>query len=84
MLFDVLATAVNLMRKASTSTGLRTTVYVINRLYERGRKATQAMKDVIRLDGTTHSNQTVTKRPVLSKRVIREPDSSLRKYHKIV
>jgi hypothetical protein len=48
MMFDTLETAVNLMRKASTSTGLQTTVHVINRLYEGGRKATEAMKDVIR------------------------------------
>ena len=48
MLFDTLKTAVNLMRKAATSTGLKTTVHVINRLYETGRNATQAMKDVIR------------------------------------
>jgi hypothetical protein len=48
MLFDTLGTAVNLMRKAATSTGLKTTVHVMNRLYETGRNATQAMKDVIR------------------------------------
>lgn len=44
MLFDTLATVVDLMRKASTSTGLKTTVNVIRRAYETGRKATQAMK----------------------------------------
>jgi len=48
MLFDALETAVNLMRKATTSTGLKTTVHVMKRLYEAGRNATQAMKDVIR------------------------------------
>jgi hypothetical protein len=44
MLFDTLETVVGLMRKASTSTGLRTTVHVIRRSYETGRKITQAMK----------------------------------------
>lgn len=48
MLFDTLETAVNLMRNAATSTGLKTTVHVINRLYETGRNATEAMKDAIR------------------------------------
>ena len=36
------------MRKATTRTGLRTTVNVIKRTYETGRKATDSMKDVIR------------------------------------
>jgi hypothetical protein len=48
MLFDTLQTAVDLIRKASTSTGLRTTVNVIRRLYETGRTATEAMKEYIR------------------------------------
>ena len=48
MLFDTLETAVKLMRKAATSTGLRTTVNVIRRIYETGRNATEAMKEVIR------------------------------------
>jgi hypothetical protein len=48
MLFDTLDTAVQLMQKASTSTGLKTTVNVIHRIYETGRNATQAMKEVIR------------------------------------
>jgi hypothetical protein len=38
MLFDTLDTVVRLMRKASTTTGLRTTVNVIRRVYETGRK----------------------------------------------
>lgn len=38
MLFDTLDTVVRLMRKASTTTGLRTTVNVIRRNYETGRK----------------------------------------------
>ena len=38
MLFDTLETVVHLMRKASTTTGLRTTVNVIRRVYETGRK----------------------------------------------
>ena len=48
MLFDTLQTAVDLMRTASTSTGLKTTVNVIRRLYETGRNATDAMKQYIR------------------------------------
>ncbi len=36
------------MRKASTRTGLRTTVNVIRRVYETGRIATDMMKEVIR------------------------------------
>lgn len=48
MLFDTLETVVSLMRKATTTTGLTTTVNVIKRLYESGRKATAEMKDRIR------------------------------------
>jgi hypothetical protein len=48
MLFDTLQTVVELMRKASTSTGLRTTVNVIRRLYETGRNATETMKENLR------------------------------------
>ena len=48
MLFDTLEHVVELMRKASTRAGLRTTVNVIRRVYETGRKATDAMKEVIR------------------------------------
>lgn len=44
MLFDTLDTVVGLMRKATTRTGLRTTVNVIRRLYETGRNATEEMK----------------------------------------
>ncbi len=36
------------MRKASTRTGLRTTVNVIRRVDETGRKATDVLKEVIR------------------------------------
>lgn len=43
MLFDTLETVVELMRRASTTTGLRTTVNVIRRLYETKRKATAEM-----------------------------------------
>lgn len=38
MLFDTLETAVRLMRRATTSSGLKTTVNVIRRVYELGRK----------------------------------------------
>ena len=48
MLFDTLETVVGLMRKATTATGLRTTVNVIKRLYESGRNATEEMKAHIR------------------------------------
>ena len=48
MLFDTLETAVDLMRKASTSTGLRTTVNIIKRIYETGRNATEEIKEYIR------------------------------------
>ncbi len=48
MLFDTLQMAVELMRKASTSTGLRTTVNVMKRVYETGRNATEEMKEYIR------------------------------------
>lgn len=44
MLFDTLDTAVRLMRNASTTTGLRTTVNVIRRAYETGRKVARNFK----------------------------------------
>ncbi len=44
MLFDTIETVVNLMRRAATSTGLRTTVNVIRRCYKTGRNATDEMK----------------------------------------
>lgn len=44
MLFDTIGTVVNLMRRATTSTGLKTTVNVIRRNYETGRNATDEMK----------------------------------------
>ncbi len=49
MLFDTLETVVNLMRRAATSTGLRTTVNVIRRCYETGRNATDEMKRQLRI-----------------------------------
>jgi len=49
MLFDTLDTVVTLMRKASTSTGLRTTVNVMRRHYETGRKATAQLKQNLRI-----------------------------------
>lgn len=48
MLFDTLGRAVELMRKATTSTGLKTTVNVIRRIYETGRNATEIIKETIR------------------------------------
>jgi len=48
MLFDTLPRVVELMRKAATSTGLRTTVHVIKRIYETGRNATDDIKAAIR------------------------------------
>ena len=44
MLFDTLETVVRLMRKASTTTGLQTTVNVIRRAYEIGRKVADSFK----------------------------------------
>ena len=49
MLFDCLDTVVTLMKGAATTTGLRTTVNVIKRVYEKGRKATDEMKDALRI-----------------------------------
>jgi Rhodopirellula transposase DDE domain len=49
MLFDTLDTVVTFMRKASTSTGLRTTVNVMRRPYATGRKATAQMKQNLRI-----------------------------------
>ncbi|MCC7086852.1 MAG: hypothetical protein IT427_17780, partial [Pirellulales bacterium] len=45
---DTLERCVELMRKASTSTGLQTTVNVIRNIYATGRNATKAIKDAIR------------------------------------
>lgn len=44
MLFDTLDTVVRLVRKASTTTGLRTTVNVVRRIYEIGRKVAKNFK----------------------------------------
>jgi len=44
MLFDTLENVVQLMRKATTRTGLQTTVNVIRHLYETGRNATDEIK----------------------------------------
>ena len=44
LLFDSLETVVGLMRKASTSTGLKTTVNVIRRIYETGRQVATDFK----------------------------------------
>jgi len=44
MLFDTLDTGVRLMGKASTTTGLRTTVSVIRRVYETGRQVADDFK----------------------------------------
>ncbi|MGE0375111.1 MAG: ISAzo13 family transposase [Planctomycetaceae bacterium] len=49
MLFDAVETVVALMRRAATSTGLRTTVNVIRRCYETGRNATTEMKQQLRI-----------------------------------
>ena len=65
MLFDTLERAVQLMRKATTSTGLKTTVNVIKRIYETGRHATEAMKETLRATVQFHEllpkwNYTIT------------------------
>ena len=44
LLFDTLETVVRLMRRASTTTGLKTTVNVIRRAYEIGRQVTDNFK----------------------------------------
>ena len=49
MLFDTIETVVKLMRRAATSTGLRTTVNVIRRCYETGRNATDKMKQQLQI-----------------------------------
>jgi hypothetical protein len=49
MLFDTLDTVVRLMRKASTTTGLQTTVNVIRRVYETGRKVADNFKAAMAL-----------------------------------
>lgn len=54
MMFDTLERVVQLMRKATTSTGLRTTVNVIKRIYETGRNATDTIKATIRDAVTFH------------------------------
>ena len=49
MLFDTLDTVVRLMRKAATTTGLRTTVNVIHRAYEIGRTVADNFKSTMKL-----------------------------------
>ena len=49
MLFDTLKTAVRLMRKTSTTTGLKATVNVIHRLYELKRKVAAGFKSSMKL-----------------------------------
>lgn len=47
LLFDTLNTVVRLMRNASTTTGLKTTVNVIRRVYETGRQVTADFKTAL-------------------------------------
>lgn len=47
MLFDTLDTVVRLMRRATTSTGLRTTVHVIRKAYTTGRQLADDFKDTM-------------------------------------
>ena len=49
MLFDSLDTVLNLMRGATTSTGLKTTVNVIRRAYEIGKNATDEIKQNLKI-----------------------------------
>ena len=44
MLFDTIDTVVRLMRRTATKTGLRTTVNVMRRAYETGRKVAEEWK----------------------------------------
>jgi hypothetical protein len=49
MLFDTVETVVDLMRKATTTTGLKTTVNVFRRFYETGRNATDEIKHNLKI-----------------------------------
>ena len=49
MLFDSLDTVKRLMRNATTSTGLKTTVNIINRAYEIGQKATDQIQENLKI-----------------------------------
>ncbi|MGB7345430.1 MAG: hypothetical protein WBD20_14545 [Pirellulaceae bacterium] len=49
MLFDTLDCVVELLRRAHTSTGLKTTANVIRRMYETKRNATEQMKRRLRI-----------------------------------
>lgn len=49
MLFDTLQTAVRLMRKTATRTGLTATVHVIQKIYEKGRKVRDDFQQTMRL-----------------------------------
>lgn len=53
MLFDTLDAVVRLMRKASTTTGLRTTVNVIRRAYEIGREVARDFKQTMTIQFDT-------------------------------
>lgn len=49
VLFDSLETVVGLMRKTATKTGLTSTVHVIKRIYETGRKVAEGFKQNMKL-----------------------------------
>ena len=49
MLFDTLETAVRLMRKTSTATGLKATVNVIRGIYELERKVAEGFRSNMKL-----------------------------------
>lgn len=49
VLFDALDTVVRLMRRASTTTGLKTTVHVIRRVYATGREVANDFKATMRI-----------------------------------
>ena len=50
LLFDTLENIVHLMRQASTTTGLRTTVSVLRNVYETGRKVAQDFKQTMTIE----------------------------------
>ena len=54
MLFDTLDTVVRLMRKAATTTGLRTTVNIIRRIYQTGRKVAADFKATMTIQFDDH------------------------------
>ena len=66
ILFDTLATVRSLMEKTTTQTGLSVTVRVIEKIYETGRKATEAFKQNMPILFDDPTNRITTAAIVLS------------------